>query len=1629
MPRGAREKLVGLLDYVEQVIRLDERVAFRLSEYRLPDGTTFAVKHEDTRSLPGIQHDLQQEEGSVWLEVSRLARREPPTPPPEIIEWIALSSDPARLPEARTQRIITVAAVERDAALARSEVRPTDIMEAPRSRDDPPDSPARFDLTLRLEDRPEAAGTITHWIEGPWAAWATEELPRRRTIALYQQLYKVFQLVEVGGGESAVEVIWGIGMVHWEKDGRVLDRPLLEVRVDVELDDNRGGLIRVRPTSADPAFDLKPYEEFGCTGLPQLSELIRRELRRCADDEGLSPFLRGSFEPILSAAAARLDPDGTYTPDDAVTLKPKGETRKTDLAVSDAWVLFARPRTQHVVLQDIERLRNAAEDAKREIGGVAERLVTDPSKVAITAQWAPLDHKIGGSGGGDAPAPDDTDTAFDVFFPKPFNDDQIEIVRRLKGADGLVVQGPPGTGKTHTIANIICHAMATGQRVLVVSRGESALAVLKEQLPQEVQPLAISVLSNERQGLRQMENAIREIQAVVEGTRPENRRSAIKRMEAEIQGLRLRIDAIDRELDSIAAAHLSKIGPRGESPAELAQRITRERDAFQWFTDRPVRFASETSLKDEEIAALRSARLRAGEWFDHRDALLPSPADLPKPDIVRSWHEDLIRSNEFSQAASGGPVRSLKVAIKDCDRAIELAEALDKLADSHPDSPNVAWLRPFRRAAVRGDSDAWMSLLRERLAEWEALESERALLARRSVELPEYLLGNADACAAITRAAAGERLWPRLAVGKSTAKSIVAAVKLDGSPVREDDVEGWGHISSVVVHASKRSEVSARWQTFVAEVDAPAGATARSTINSARVVLAAADNAYAESDFLSTVVSQTVGIEDLTDDPNLCRALAEQIRSAGAAVRLASVQESVRRSVASFRPNADRTSLLALQLLEEVLGKPQIPPEKIETVWAGLLLRLEAIRARAGDFATIASVTRLIADSGAPRWAERLRTEAPGNPDVVLRSDWRDAWDFAAADARLAAIDARERLAALAREREDADKRCRKLFADLVRERTFYELNRRLSPSVKAALVQFVRALARIGRGTGKTAALHRRTARDAMAQCYDAVPCWIMPTWRVAEQLPAELGAVDLVIIDEASQSDVTELPALLRGKKILVVGDDRQVSPTAPFVTQAKINQLRHHFLGDLPFSSLLEPGESIYDLMRAVFPNERLMLKEHFRCVEPIIRFSMQFYPEKMIPLRIPEAGDRLDPPLVDIYLPHGTREKRRKINRAEAELIVDEIKTLTTQPAMRNRTFGVISLVGSEQAEFIRAKLSESIGEELMQRHAILCGDSATFQGTERDIVFLSMVADPIHKTALTMLRYEQRFNVAVSRGRDRVVLVRSVRRDELNPTDLKARLIEHFENPMPLDTLEAAEGLAACESGFERDLMQRVLDKGYRVRPQVGSLGFRIDMVVEGPQGHRLAVECDGDRFHGPQQWREDMRRQRVLERVGWRFWRCFASSFYRDTERVMIDLFETLSRMGIEPIGKAGSAVPSGRFTEHRVVTVVAVPEALPPTMDSPTAAEVSVKDGVGSNGVANGDKIILLFADDKRRLSLRMTEEANDFEKGQLSSSSKLGKAIAGAEEGDEIEFQTDEGTQRKALIEVVEKASRASV
>jgi very-short-patch-repair endonuclease len=347
-------------------------------------------------------------------------------------------------------------------------------------------------------------------------------------------------------------------------------------------------------------------------------------------------------------------------------------------------------------------------------------------------------------------------------------------------------------------------------------------------------------------------------------------------------------------------------------------------------------------------------------------------------------------------------------------------------------------------------------------------------------------------------------------------------------------------------------------------------------------------------------------------------------------------------------------------------------------------------------------------------------------------------------------------------------------------------------------------------------------------------------------------------------------------------------------------------------------MDPATSLYELAGMVYPGRAIILREHFRCVEPIISFSSRFYPKPLIPLRVPTASQRLDPPLIDLYVPHGRRF--RDINEPEVDVIVKEITKMVADPMYEGRSIGVISLIGSAQANRIYTRLITELGAEVIEKHRIMCGNAATFQGQERDIVFLSMVACPETSVAQTSRVFEQRFNVAASRARDRLVLVRSVASSDLKPGDLKLALIEHFREPMKGNNLiRPKEVLELCQSEFERDFGRCLLDLGYRIRPQVPVGGYAIDFVVEGSEDRRLAIELDGDKYHGPDRWAEDIKRQRALERLGWIFWRCWGSAWISDREGCLADLLATLQRLGIEPIG---TGEIGGAYTEHIEVRV-----------------------------------------------------------------------------------------------------------
>lgn len=208
----------------------------------------------------------------------------------------------------------------------------------------------------------------------------------------------------------------------------------------------------------------------------------------------------------------------------------------------------------------------------------------------------------------------------------------------------------------------------------------------------------------------------------------------------------------------------------------------------------------------------------------------------------------------------------------------------------------------------------------------------------------------------------------------------------------------------------------------------------------------------------------------------------------------------------------------------------------------------------------------------------------------------------------------------------------------------------------------------------------------------------------------------------------------------------------------------------------------------------------------------------------------------------------------------------------------------------------------------------------FQGDERNVIFISMVTAPNERIGtLSRSADERRFNVAASRAKDQMWLVHSVTRNDLSKSCLRLRLLEFFEQTKiePIVGVDSEKlereifnvnrsivnAPKPFDSWFEVDVALELARKKYQVIPQFEVAGKYIDLVIIDGGGARLAVECDGDAFHGIDNYEQDMERQKILERCGWPFFRIREAEFYANKTSVMERLFTILENRGIQPIG------------------------------------------------------------------------------------------------------------------------------
>ncbi len=1395
------------------------------------------------------------------LRIGRPKLTDPPKPPSALVEWIdGRWTDPATAPQLRD-------------ALNRPGVH---------------GQPSR---TEHLAEVPERAKALEAWFVN-WRSWAEAERPARAAMAVFDRFYALYGRIE--RESERVELMLGDGCVR-HSFGRGAEHPALLQRVELEFDPNVPEF-RVIDSDRGPELYAEAILEIEPAVSPQTLNALRDELELNA----FHPLGDGGTAGYLSGLANRLGPETRFV--------ERAEVAPSDVpTVARDQVLFLRPRVSGIpaaldrVLQDLEGSIELPIALSRVVG-IAPRMPEEDNALPDTSPW------------GEPP---------DVLFSKEANLEQVRIARTLELKHAVLVQGPPGTGKSHTIANLIGHLIAQGKRVLVTSHTTKALRVLRNHLVEDLRPLSVALLDQDLEGRTQLEQAVRGIAGRI-GSANERAEAEKVRMLTE-ERLRL-IANVERLSDDLRVARSAEYEPIPAGterirPADAARSVLAGSDRNEWLPG-PLLAAAPIPLSTEQLITLYESNGRITQEQERE-----LEADLPPLDQIL---EPARFEAEVSALDASEPERLARLwerppAEPDLRGLEALAAHVESLTGDAEDL--APWQRALANAGRVGASerDLWLQLRDRVQTAADAYQRDRELLLRHDVQvLDEAALGSLTKAVSEMEAHAkrgGTFGSLRLLLHRPW-RSVLGAVRVNGqSPAVPSH---FAAIRATISAKSRRASLARRWDNQAAQIGLPAFDAVAEPPE--RLLL---EYASQFERWLGWWDARWVRLEPALvaaglrwgacRDHHLARgapasALERDLEVVAVALRHAVEVRvgAVRRAIAdrllieSARSLAGRAGRVAASL------RHAVETRDVERYRAGY----EALLVLTHKAETWAERRRLLGlmEEFAPGWASAIRLRQGVHGGTRVPDDVPGAWRWRQLDqelARRAQLDE----PAITRELDEARAALRRATVDLIVASAWLAQVRRTDLHAQQALLGWSDTQKRIGKGTGKRVPEFQARARQLLSQARDAVPVWIMPLTRVAENFDPRGRKFDVVIVDEASQSDVTALLAFYLAESVVVVGDHEQVSPSAVGERVEDIRALQSEFLIGVPNQHLYDGRFSIYDLARQSFEGT-IALREHFRCVPDIIDFSNHLsYGGQILPLRDPATANR--PHVVEhaVSASFGGRGNG-KINIGEARHAAAIIAAMFAMDEYRQSSAGAISLLGDDQARLIEECVLPLVGAVALESHRFAAGNAAQFQGDERDVILLSMVDSPTGEK-LRMRSDEstkQRYNVAASRARDQLWLLHSldIERD-LQPDDLRRRLIEHVRDPGARRSA-LAQATARAESEFEREVVRRLIARGYAVEPQVQVGHYRLDMVVSSG-GKRVALECDGDRWHPLDKLPEDLARQAVLERTGWRFVRLRGTRFFRDPEGAMEQVFADLLRLGVKP---GAATLPEMATTDAR---------------------------------------------------------------------------------------------------------------
>ena len=1524
-----QNKVVRLFTYLEKVLSLDDIIVrdFR-STIAAPSPWWLADLPDDVENLyirkfedNTTDGDGKVDQNDVWLRVEKKNISPAPPLPDTLKEWVHEIS-PLEIPKAKEK-------IDRK---IKFDIDPARVREFNKFRKEfTQDSLFKNALPVLLKDwvvmspnklpeaikeryveeyfseHPELASLLNDYIENEWRPWSEKVIKIYKANLLYDQLYALRLLLKNEG--DSYELLWGQGLLTWKHTGvGSIYSPIFLTPLTLNFIAEK----RVIEISPDAMF--KGFVEI--SSLCEMDNPTEMDLSTWADKINANPkfFDFWHFETLKSQTQFLINTLSTSSEDRFDNQLMSAPDVTPTLSVWNAPIIFARKRTNDfwskyagIIRQDIEQ--NSAEPTEFIIdlvGHYKEEKRTASENGSERSNEIPLKES-------------------ELFFPLSWNDEQKRIAERLDANYGVVVKGPPGTGKSHTIANLISRFLAQGKTVLVTSQTSKALEVLRNKLPENIQSLAVSQLHQTAERDQVLQKSIDEVSSNLGERHTKFSEQNAERLRKDLQLVREEKALLANQIRQyILTDSSAKIEIDGEQikPIDAAKFVSQYKEAeeFQWFTDR-IHFQKEPNFEEQDLIDFYSLLSELNLEDRGLDGFqLPEISNLPLENTIEetfSTHRDLsakakMAGNIFDGFKSDAKAHEFKTLLEYSTNAKQILLSLKEdykreifelcvLSQNEREKWNVVIGKIAQRLQLIGKNNT--NIIGYKITCTAAIPPDDVLeailiLKKKTVKEPRI---NGLA----------KLLLP------SNAKKVLENYKVDGRTPEDRDRLEILHQSILIQQAQKEIQILFE-QSF---------SNIKSSLDWKDI--------HQDMVRLELLVSGLHSVVNYYDNfsviDQFCKTTKPLSNLSFAEIKDV---EKINDIVASFIAKTE------LEQLESLLSQWR---NKIETsingnkhpIWDKLLVAIDKrnttgwnasidelkllVEKRQKAFA-LNGLTKTIRESS-PNLCRSITDLANSKEKFDCPRNLKLAWKIARLQSWLDHIhdhididDLQSRLGRLTKKEEQ-------LNAELITILAWQRQIDKVTKKQRDALMAWLHATKKI-RKYSKYKNRWIKTAQDNLKEAISAVPVWILPLHRVVQMFAdPKPGMFDVVIFDEASQCDLKALTVAYLGKKLLVVGDEDQVSVAGIFQEKEKAFDLISRYLYDFKHANIFSIDSSLLDIARARIRDE-IMLKEHFRCVPEIIGFSNHhIYEGKLRPLRYPHPKGLLKPALVPVLIKKGYQNTNNKVNIPEAEAIVEKLIECIKDPNYQKRpdghlcTFGIISLLAEDQAKYIKELILKHLDERDIEERRIACGDAYEFQGDERDVMFLSMVKALDSNNLDDVVRSladkgtKRRFNVAASRARDQMFLFHSIPVEEFrNPEDWRYKLLNWFYHPKTEELNAGREALkrALKEAkhgpfDFPFEVGNILIDKGYQVIPEYPVIGRFIDLVVQG-ENARLAVECDGDKYHTFETLEYDQIRERQLRRAGWEFWRVTGSAFYRNREKSLESLWKKLNDLGINTI-------------------------------------------------------------------------------------------------------------------------------